>query len=148
MMGERTVMQEALFYSFSLERHVPDDHLLRRIDRFVDLSGLREHLRPYYSETGRPSIDPELMIRMLLVGYCLASDRSAGCARRCTSISPIAGSAALASTAPCRIIRPSRRTGTAASATAIFSACCSRRASSAAWPRAWSAARASQSTPA
>ena len=71
MMGERTVMQEALFYEFSLERHVPDDHLLRRIDRFVDLSGLREHLRPYYSETGRPSVDPELMIRMLLIGYCL-----------------------------------------------------------------------------
>ena len=71
MMGERTVMQEALFYSFSLERHVPEDHLLRRIDRFVDLSGLREHLRPYYSETGRPSVDPELMIRMLLIGYCL-----------------------------------------------------------------------------
>ena len=71
MMGERTVMQEPLFYSFSLERHVPADHLLRRIDRFVDLSGLREHLRPYYSETGRPSVDPELMIRMLLIGYCL-----------------------------------------------------------------------------
>ena len=71
MMGERTVMQEALFYGFSLERHVPEDHLLRRIDRFVDLAGIREHLRPYYSDTGRPSIDPELMIRMLLVGYCL-----------------------------------------------------------------------------
>jgi transposase len=71
MMGERTVMQEALFYSFSLGRHVPDDHLLRRIDRFADLSGLREHLRPYHSETGRPSIDPELMIRMLQIGYCL-----------------------------------------------------------------------------
>src|SRR5207302_8888658 len=40
-------------------------------DRFVDLSGIREHLRPYYSETGRPSIDPELMIRMLIVGYSL-----------------------------------------------------------------------------
>jgi len=71
MMGERTLMQEALFYSFSLEDHVPQDHLLRSIDRFVDLSGIREHLRPYYSETGRPSIDPELMIRMLIVGYCL-----------------------------------------------------------------------------
>jgi transposase len=71
MMGERTVMQEALFYGFSLEDHVPADHLLRSIDRFVDLSGIREHLRPYYSETGRPSIDPELMIRMLIVGYCL-----------------------------------------------------------------------------
>jgi transposase len=71
MMGERTVMQEALFYSFSLEDHVPADHLLRSIDRFVDLAGIRAHLRPYYSDTGRPSIDPELMIRMLIIGYCL-----------------------------------------------------------------------------
>jgi len=71
MMGERTVAQEALFYGFSLERHVPADHLLRSIDRFVDLSRIREHLRPFYSETGRPSIDPELMIRMLIIGYCM-----------------------------------------------------------------------------
>jgi transposase len=71
MMGERTVAQEALFYSFSLERHVPADHLLRSIDRFVDLSGIREELKPFYSETGRPSIDPELMIRMLIIGYCM-----------------------------------------------------------------------------
>src|SRR5271169_5593053 len=70
MMGERRAMQEALFYGFSLERHVPDNHLLRRIDRFVDLSGLRAHLGPYYSDVGRPSIDPELMMRMLIVGYC------------------------------------------------------------------------------
>jgi len=67
MMGERRVMQEALFYGFSLERHVPDNHLLRKIDRFVDLSEVRRHLEPYYSETGRPSIDPELMMRMLIV---------------------------------------------------------------------------------
>ncbi|KQN16643.1 IS5/IS1182 family transposase, partial [Sphingomonas sp. Leaf30] len=71
MMGERTVAQEALFYSFSLERHVPADHMLRSIDRFVDLSGVREHLKPFYSEMGRPSIDPELMIRMLIIGYCM-----------------------------------------------------------------------------
>ena len=71
MMGERTVMQEALFYSFCIEDHVPGDHLLRAIDRFVDLSGIREHLKPFYSATGRPSIDPELMIRMLLIGYCM-----------------------------------------------------------------------------
>ena len=70
MMGERTVMQEALFYGFSLEQHVPADHMLRAIDRFVDLEGVRAHLAPFYSATGRPSIDPELMIRMLLVGYC------------------------------------------------------------------------------
>ena len=71
MMGERTVMQEALFYSFRIEDHVPDNHLLRSIDRFVDLSGIREHLKPFYSATGRPSIDPELMIRMLIIGYCM-----------------------------------------------------------------------------
>ena len=72
MMGDRTVVQEALFYAFSLERHVPADHLLRSIDRFVDLSAILAHLRPFYSELGRPSIDPELMIRrMLIVGYCM-----------------------------------------------------------------------------
>src|SRR3977135_290660 len=70
MMGERTVMQEALFYGFGLEGPIPSDHILRKIDRFVDLSGVRAHLEPFYSNVGRPSIDPELMIRMLLVGYC------------------------------------------------------------------------------
>ena len=56
MMGERRVMQEALFYGFSLERQVPDNHVLRKIDRFVDLSDLRVHLGPYHrqksAETG------------------------------------------------------------------------------------------------
>ena len=70
MMGERQVDQAALFYEFSIERHVPQDHLLRAIDRFVDLSEVRRDLAPFYSSTGRPSIDPELLIRMLLVGYC------------------------------------------------------------------------------
>jgi transposase len=71
MMGERRVVQEELFYGFSLDQHVPADHLLRSIDRFVDLSGTRKHLAPFYSAMGRPSIDPELLIRMLIVGYCL-----------------------------------------------------------------------------
>jgi len=70
MMGERRTDQGALFYEFSLDRHVPSDHLLRAIDRFVDLEGLRAHLASFYSPIGRPSIDPELLIRMLLVGYC------------------------------------------------------------------------------
>src|SRR5690348_14908911 len=70
MMGERRVAQEHLFYEFSLERHVPETHLLRSIDRFVELDGLRRELAPFYSEMGRPSIDPELLIRMLIVGYC------------------------------------------------------------------------------
>ncbi|MEO4041142.1 IS1182 family transposase [Hoeflea sp. CAU 1731] len=71
MMGPKKEAQAALFYEFDLDRHVPADHVLRQIDRFVDLSGIRSLLAPYYSSTGRPSIDPELMIRMLLVGYCM-----------------------------------------------------------------------------
>ena len=70
MMGRQSVPQEPLFHGFDLERHVPADHLLRSIDRFVDLNGVREHLRPFHSATGRPSIDRELLLRMLLVGYC------------------------------------------------------------------------------
>ena len=70
MMGKQLVPQEPLFYGFNLERHVPAGHLLRSVDRFVDLESVREHLRPFYSATGRPSIDPELLIRMLIVGYC------------------------------------------------------------------------------
>ena len=70
MMGHRRVEQAALFYEFSLERHIPGDHLLLSIDRFVELGELRRELAPFYSTLGRPSIDPELMIRMLIVGYC------------------------------------------------------------------------------
>ena len=71
MMGERLVMQESLFYEFRLDDHVPRDHLLRAIDPFVDCSALRQHVASFYSSTGRPSVDPELMIRMLLIGYCM-----------------------------------------------------------------------------
>ncbi len=127
MMGERRVMQEALFYGFSLERHVPDNHLLRKIDRFVDLSEVRAHLEPYYSETGRPSIDPELMIRMLIVGYCfgIRSER-----RLCDEVHlnlAYRWFCRLGSTATFPIIRPFPRTATAVSARAISYASCSRR---------------------
>ena len=71
MMGERRIDQGALFYRFCLERQVPQDHLLRAIDRVVDLESVRTHLKDHYSPIGRPSICPELLIRMLLVGYCL-----------------------------------------------------------------------------
>jgi transposase len=70
MMGPKQEAQTALFYEFSLEDHVPQVHLLRSIDRFVDLSDIRLYLVEFYSHTGRPSIDPELLIRMLLVGCC------------------------------------------------------------------------------
>ena len=71
MLGPKQEAQGALFYEFSIDDHVPQDHLLRSIDRFVDLSSIRPYLAEFYSHTGRPSIDPELLIRMLLVGYCL-----------------------------------------------------------------------------
>lgn len=69
-MGALVGRQDRLFYEFCLEDRIPSDHLLRRIDAVLDLSWLRGELAPYYSHTGCPSIDPELMIRMLLVGYC------------------------------------------------------------------------------
>src|ERR1700691_477873 len=78
MMGRRGE-QWSLFYQFRLDERVPKDHLIRRIDGFVTtaLADIHERLEPYYSEIGRPSIDPELMIRMLIVGYCygLRSER-------------------------------------------------------------------------
>ncbi len=63
---------EQLFYDFCLDDHVPDDHLLRQIDGFLDLSNVRGELAEHYSPIGRPSVAPELMIRMLIVGYCFA----------------------------------------------------------------------------
>ena len=72
MMGRQTVDQSQLFYLFNLEEQIPTDHLLRRLNPIVTrvLVDLREKLAPFYSDIGRPSIDPELMIRMLIVGYC------------------------------------------------------------------------------
>lgn len=71
MIGFQADNQDRLFYSFNLEDHVPQNHLLRGIDRYLDLSDLRQHLASFYSHTGRPSVAPELMIRMLIIGYCL-----------------------------------------------------------------------------
>ena len=70
MMGRQTGGQDKLFYSFNLEDHIPSNHLLRGIDQLLDLSELRRHLSEFYSHTGRPPIDPGLMIRMLVIGYC------------------------------------------------------------------------------
>jgi len=68
MMGRQAV-GESLFYGFRLEDHVPADHSLRKIDALLDLTELRASLHDLYSHTGRPSVDPEQMIRMLIVGY-------------------------------------------------------------------------------
>ncbi len=62
--------QYELFYNLCPERYIPGDHLLRRIDALLDFTKLRRHLQPFYSATGRPSVDPELLMRMLVIGYC------------------------------------------------------------------------------
>jgi transposase len=72
MMGRRKSGQGQFFYSFDLDRVVPPDHLVRQIDGLLDLSWVHKELAPYYSHTGRPSIDPVLMIQMLIVGYVFA----------------------------------------------------------------------------
>jgi len=118
MMGQQGGSQDRLFYSFNLDDHVPREHLLRGIDRFFDLGELRHHLAQYYSHTGRPSIDPELMIRMLIIGYCLGirSER-----RLCDEVHlnwRIAGSAGSTWTPRCPITRRSPRTAMVASARA------------------------------
>jgi len=72
MMGRSSRDQEQLFYSFNLDEIVPDDHLVRAIADVLDLSWVRAELAPHYSQIGRPSIDPVLMIRMLIIGYVFA----------------------------------------------------------------------------
>jgi len=72
MMGRRKDIQGQFFYSFDLDEVVPPDHLVRQIDGLLDLGWVHKELAPYYSHTGRPSIDPVLMIRMLIVGYVFA----------------------------------------------------------------------------
>jgi transposase len=129
MMGCRTGSQDRLFYSFNLDEHIPQNHLLRGIERCLDLGELRQHLADYYSHTGRPSIDPELMIRMLIVGYCygirserrLCEEVHLNLAYRC--------SVALAWKMPCPITPPSPRIAMGASVPAGPSAGCLTKSS-------------------
>jgi transposase len=72
MMGQRAAGQGQFFYAFDLDKVVPCDHLVRQIEALLDLSWVHDELAPYYSHTGRPSIDPALIIRMLIVGYVFA----------------------------------------------------------------------------
>src|ERR1700688_1638955 len=102
MMGQHT-RSESLFYYFRLEDQVPESHLLRLIDRHIDFGFVRERLKDSYSETGRPSIDPELLLRIVLMGYLTASAVSASSLRNCACILPGAGSLVLASIRKFRI---------------------------------------------
>ena len=84
MMGRLDHDQEQLFYSFCLDEAVPHDHPVREIAAVLDLSWVRSELAPFYSKIGRPSIDPELMMRMLIIGYAsqfARNERYAGMSR-------------------------------------------------------------------
>src|SRR6266849_8700682 len=79
MMGQHS-RSEALFYYFRLEDQVPETHLLRLIEKHISFAFVREKLKESYSDTGRPSIDPELLLRILLIGYLdgITSERKLG----------------------------------------------------------------------
>src|SRR5262245_28882214 len=151
MMGRQCGDQASLFYEFRLEDRIPKDHLLRRINVFVTpvLGDVREQLQSFYSEIGRPSVDPELMMRMLIVGYCygLRSER------RLTQevelhLAYIVGSAGSTSMTRCRTTRPSRRIACIGSGKATYFATSSNASSQLAWPPGWSRARDLRSMPA
>ena len=97
MMGRHDRDQRQLFYEFSLDEMIPPDHLLRRINVFATavLADLHQQLKGFYSEIGRPSVDPELMIRMLLVGYCYRIRHERRLSRRWRCILLTAGSCKL-----------------------------------------------------
>ena len=139
MMGRRDRDQGKLFYEFNLDDIVPADHLLRRMDVFVTtaLGDLHAQLKPFYSEIGRPSIDPELMIRMLLVGYCFGIRSERRLCQESNCIWRTGGSANSISTMRSRTIPRSRPTGLAGSARATYCATSSSASCGRPWPRDW-----------
>ena len=124
-MGRHNRGQEQLFYSFCLDEVVPDDHLVRAIATVLDLSWVYAELASYYPKIGRPSIDPVLMIRMLIVGYVFAIRSERALCREVQLNLAYAGSVASALRTLFPTIRRSHAHATSASATAIFSATCS-----------------------
>ncbi len=111
MMGQHD-RSEALFYYFRLEDHIPENHLLRLIDKHISFEFVRQQLKDSYSETGRSSIDPELLLRILLIGYLYtASPASASWWKSCVTWRG-AGSRAWVSIRKSRITPRSRKTGT------------------------------------
>ena len=144
-MGRLKHEQEQLFYEFKLDEVVPDDHLVREIAAVLDLSWVHAELAPYYSPLGRPSIDPVLMIRMLIIGYVFAIRSERLLCREVQVNLAYRWFCGLTSRTRFRIIRHSRVPVMSASVTATFSAW-----SSSVWLRrvfrpGWSAVKGSRS---
>src|SRR5215207_5121577 len=129
MMGRLKSEQTQLFYQFKLDDAVPEDHLVRKIDAALDLSWLRSELAPHYSSMGRPSIDPELMIRMLVVGYVFAIRSERLICREVQVNLAYRWFCKLGPRTLSRVIRHLRAPATSVSAMEIFSATCSSESS-------------------
>ena len=136
MMGHHT-RSESLFYYFRLEDHIPEDHLLRLIDKHVDLGFVRDRLKHHYSDTGRPSIDPELLLRILLIGYLYGITSERRLVEEVRMHWRIAGSLVWSLIKRCHTILRSPRTVTGVSRKPTFSVNCSKRLWHAAWKSAW-----------
>jgi transposase len=108
MMGRLNHNQRQFFYSFCLDEAVPGDHLVRQIAAVLDLSWVHRELAPFYPKLGRPSIDPELMIRMLIIGYVFAIRSERALCRDVHVTWPIAGSVGSQSRTRSQTIRRSR----------------------------------------
>ena len=119
MMGRQNNDQGPLFYEFRLDEAVPDDHLVRKIDTVLDLTWVYAELAPHYPTLGRPSVDPVLMIRMLIIGYVfgLRSERLL-CRELQVNLAYRWFCSSALSTGS-RIIQPSRVLAMSGSATAI-----------------------------
>jgi hypothetical protein len=142
MMGRLKSDQGQLFYEFHLGEAVPEDHLVRKIDAALDLSWLRGELAPHYSSMGRPSIDPKLMIRMLVVGYVFAIRSERLICREVQVNLAYRGSVSSVSRTVSRIIQHSRAPATNASAREAYFVTCSSGSSRHALPPGWLVAKA------
>ena len=126
MMGQHA-RSEALFYYFRLEDQVPENHLLRLIEKHISFGFVRERLKNSYSETGRPSIDPELLLRILLIGYLYGITSERKLVRNYACIWRGGGLRDWDSTRRSRITPRSRRTGTGGSRNHRYSSSFLRR---------------------
>ena len=141
MMGRLDRDQGQFLYCFNLEEVVPEDHLVRAIAAVLDLSWVYGELAPYYSRFGRPSLDPALMIRMLIVGYVFAIRSERALCRDVRVNLAYRWFCGLSLEDKFRITRRSHAPVTSVSVTATSLGACSSASSALVWRPAWSVAK-------
>jgi Transposase domain (DUF772) len=136
MMGHHS-RSEALFYYFRLEDQIPENHLMRLIDKHVSFQFVRQQLKESYSETGRPSIDPELLLRILLIGYLYGITSERKLVEELRMHLAWRGPRGWGSIRRFRIIRRSPRTGMDGFRNRSCSRSCLRRSCASVWKWDW-----------